>query len=73
MSVDHCAEATRLRGILTAIVSGDSVQQARFGEDEIRYFKGDIAELKSLIAYHEGKCAGKRTRYAITGKFRRSY
>ncbi|PZP69067.1 MAG: hypothetical protein DI604_18585 [Delftia acidovorans] len=73
MSVDHCAEAERLRSLLTAIVSGDGVQQARFGEDEIRYFQADVAELKRLIAFHEGKCSGRRQRYAIRGKFRRPY
>lgn len=70
MSVDHCAEALRLRGLLTAIVSGDSVQVARFGEDEIRYYSADTAELRRLIAYHEALCAGKRQRFAIRGRFR---
>ena len=70
MAIDHCAEATRLRALLTAVVSGDGVQQARFGEDEIRYFAADKDELRNLIAYHEGICAGKRRRFATRGKFR---
>ncbi|MCD1264064.1 hypothetical protein B5M44_04165 [Shinella sumterensis] len=71
MPIDHCAEAERLRALYTAIVSGDGVQQARFGEDEIRYFQADKNELKRLIAYHEGLCAGKRKRFAVRGGFRR--
>lgn len=71
MAVDHCAEAERLRTLYTAIVSGDGVQQARFGEDEIRYFQADKGELKRLIAYHEGLCAGRRRRFAVRGGFRR--
>jgi len=68
--IDHCAEAIRLRALLTAIVSGDGIQQARFGEDEIRYFQADKNELKQLIAYHEGLCSGKRKRFAVRGGFR---
>ena len=70
MSIDHCAEAERLRGIMTAIVTGDSVQVARFGEDEIRYHKADTAALQRLIDHHEARCIGKRRRYAIRGRFR---
>lgn len=74
--VDHCAEALRLRTILTAIASGDSIQSARFGEDEVRYFKGDPAALQRQIDYHEGLCAGpgaRRKRYAMRGKFNKPY
>lgn len=70
MATENCAEAIRLRALLTAIASGDGVQQARFGEDEIRYFQADKEELKRLIAYHEGLCAGGRRRFAVRGKFR---
>lgn len=70
MPTDHCAEAIRLQSLLTAIVSGDGVQQARFGEDEVRYYQADKAELRRLIAYHQGICAGKRQRFAVRGRFR---
>lgn len=73
MSVDHSAEATRLRGLLTAIASGDAVQQARFGEDEVRYFQADTVELKRLIAFHESMSGGRRARFASSGKFRKPY
>lgn len=73
---DHCAEAARLRGILTGLATGDGIQSARFGEDEIRYFKGDTAEVRRLLAYHEGLCAGPtipRKRFAMRGRFNRPY
>jgi len=71
--VDHCAEAERLTGILTAIITGDSVQVVRFGEDEIRYHKADTAALQRLIDYHSGQCSGRRRRYAIRARFSRPY
>lgn len=70
MSVDHCAEAARLRELYAAIISGDGVRTARFGEDEIQYHQGDPKALLQLIQYHEGICAGKRRRFAVRGKFR---
>lgn len=70
MSINHCAEAERLRSLYTAIVSGDGVQVARFGEDEIRYYSADKAELRRLIGHHEALCAGKRKRFSLRGKFR---
>lgn len=68
--VDHCAEAERLRALLTAIVSGDGIQRARFGDDEVQYYKADTTALQRLIDYHSGLCSGRRRRYAIRGKFR---
>ena len=73
---DHCAEAARLRAILTGLATGDSIQSARFGEDEIRYFKGDADEVRRLLAYHEALCAGptvRRKRFAMRGRFTRPY
>lgn len=73
---DHCAEAARLRAILTGIATGDGVQSARFGEDEVRYFKGDTAALERMIRYHDGLCAGptvRRKRFAARGVFKRPY
>lgn len=71
--IDHCAEATRLNGILSAILTGDSIQAARFGEDEVRYFKADTEGLRRQIAYHDARCSGKRTRFAMRGRFTRPY
>lgn len=70
---DHCAEAARLRAVLVGMATGDGIQSARFGEDEVRYFKGDTAAIQRMIDYHDGLCAGpgaRRKRYAMRGKFR---
>ena len=75
-TIDHCAKAAQLRAILEAIATGDALQMARFGEDEARYFQADKAELKSLIAYHEGECiklnggTPRRRRFAAVGRYR---
>jgi hypothetical protein len=74
--IDPCAEATRLRAIRTAIATGDSVAQARFGEDTMAYFKADVALLEREIVRADKECAvqegraPKRTRYAMSGRMR---
>jgi hypothetical protein len=74
--VDHCAEARRLRELLTAIASGESVASARFKDEEIRYHKADTARLERLIAYHDRECSiskgdtPQRTRFAKRMSFR---
>lgn len=71
--VNHCAEAARLRELRAAAVSGEGVQFARFGEDEVRYYAANIEKLESLIAYHDSMCMRRRRRFAIRGKFSRPY
>ncbi|WP_404291528.1 hypothetical protein ACD578_05345 [Microvirga sp. RSM25] len=74
--VDPCAEAARLRELLTAIASGESVASARFGDEEIRYHKADPERLERMIAFHERECSlvqgqtPKRTRFAKRMGFR---
>ena len=76
MSVDPCAEAARLRELLTAMAAGGSVALSRFGEDEVRFHKGDPARLERLIAEYDRACAiqngdtPKRTRFAKRAAFR---
>lgn len=75
---DPCAEAARLRGIRTAIATGDTVAQAGFGEDRVSYFKANLDLLERLIEEADGACAiqegraRKRKRYALSG-FMRPY
>lgn len=71
--VNHCAEAARLRELHAAAVSGEGVQFARFGEDEVRYYAANIDKLERLIAYHEGLCMRRRSRFAIRGRYSRPY
>lgn len=74
--IDHCAEAKRLRELLAAMVTGESVALSRFGEDEVRFHKGDPARLERMIADAERLCrisqgeTPKRRRFAISGRFR---
>ena len=74
--IDPCAEARRLRELLTAMATGESVALTRFGEDEVRFHKGDPARLERLIAEYDRACAlltgeaPKRTRFAKRAAFR---
>jgi hypothetical protein len=54
---DPCAEAARLRELRTAIVTGRSESQIRFGDEEVRYTAADLAALDRLIAETERACA----------------
>ncbi len=74
--IDHCAEAERLRAVLTQIAEGALANSVRFGEDEVRYHKADKEELKLLLAFHEDQCAAakgvriKRRRYGMVARAR---
>lgn len=74
-TIDHCAEAARLRTKLTQIAEGSSVASARFGEDETKFSKANTDELRRILAYHEAECAKlqggvKRSRYAVAARNR---
>lgn len=66
MAIDPCAEAQRLKELRVAIASGQSESQVRFGDEEVRYFKADLAALDREIARYERECnpAAPRRRYA---------
>lgn len=74
--VDPCAEAARLRALYAAMVSGDGVALSRFGEDEVRFHKGDPVRLERLIAEYDRLCAisqgqaPARRRFAKRARFR---
>ncbi|MCF1502918.1 hypothetical protein L0F51_03945 [Afifella sp. H1R] len=73
---DPCGRAAALREVRTAIATGDSVARARFGEDEMGYFKADAAMLDREIDAADRACAikegraPKRRRYAMRGVMR---
>lgn len=73
MAEADCIEAARLQALYTAIVSGDSVQVARFGEDEVRYYKADLTALRRLIDAAQARCTGKRRRFAMRGRYTHPY
>lgn len=70
MPADPCAEAARLRELRTAIITGQSESQIRFGDEEVRYAKADMAALDREIARLEAECSGRRTRFAKGFRFR---
>lgn len=76
---DPCVEAARLRELYTAMISGQQVTEARFGEDFRRWGKGDAGALLTEIQRLERQCsalsgtATKRTGRAISGRYRLPY
>lgn len=72
-TIDWCARAATLREIEFARLSGESVEETRFGEDMVRFAKVSADELAKAIQYAERMCAqsqGKRTRYAMSARAR---
>lgn len=68
---DPCAELARLKDLRTAIVTGQAEQSVRFGDEEVRYFKADLAALDRLIAATERDCAVASGRPAPRRRFAR--
>lgn len=71
--IDWCARAATLREIEFARLSGESVEETRFGEDMVRFAKVSSSELAAAIQYAERMCAksqGKRTRFAMSARAR---
>ena len=71
--IDWCARVTQLREIEFARVSGDMLEEARFGSDMARYTKVSASDLAAAIQYAERQCAksqGKRSRYALAARAR---
>lgn len=72
-TVDWCARVEKLREIEFARVSGDMVEETRFGPDMVRFVTGTAAELANAIQYAERMCAkakGQRTRFALAARAR---
>lgn len=56
-SIDWCAKHAELVAIKEKIATGRAVKSARFGEDEVEYFKADPARLDQLIDEAARECA----------------
>lgn len=56
-AIDWCARHTELVSIRDAVDTGKAVKSARFGEDEVQYFKADLSRLDRLIEEAARKCA----------------
>lgn len=72
---DPCAEAERLRALRRLIVTGEQPSTVRFGDEEVRYARADLAALDREIAALDKACAAwsgrpePRTRFAKRIRF----
>ena len=57
MTIDPCAEATRLRTLRTQIVTEGAVVRIKEGEREVQYSGANLARLDGLIAEYDAACA----------------
>lgn len=76
MADDPCIEAAELKKIRRDLITGEKASVVRFGEDEARFTKADMARLDGLISEAEKQCAiaegktPKRTRFAMGVRFK---
>ncbi|MFI3903759.1 hypothetical protein [Ochrobactrum sp. S1502_03] len=70
---DPCTAAKKLRGLRIQIVAGGQTEVVRFGDDEVRYGKANIAaldrEIERLTAECQSITGGTRRRYAKRIRF----
>lgn len=76
IAVDWCARAVKLRKVEEAVLMGEMVTEARFGEDMARYANASLAQIQSALNEAIRKCQiargerPKRTRFAMSGRMR---
>jgi hypothetical protein len=76
LKVDWCARAVKLRQVEMALLSGEMVTEARFGEDMAKYATASLSVVKAELDRALQNCAisrgerPRRTRYAIRGIMR---
>ena len=76
LKIDWCARAVKLRRVEEALLSGEMVTEARFGEDMTRYANASLAEVRRALNEAIRNCQiargekPTRTRYAISGCMR---
>ena len=74
--VDWCARAVLLRKVEEALLTGEMITEARFGEDMMRYANAKLDDVKRALEEAIRNCQisrgemPKRTRYAISGRMR---
>lgn len=70
---DPCAAAKKLRGLRIQIAAGGQTEVVRFGDDEVRYGKTNIAALDQEIERLTAECqninGGPRRRFAKRIRF----
>lgn len=76
IAVDWCARAVKLRKVEEAVLMGEMVTEARFGEDMARYANASLAQIQSALNEAIRNCQisrgerPKRTRFAMSGRMR---
>jgi hypothetical protein len=76
LKIDWCARAVKLRRVEEALLCGEMVTEARFGEDMARYANASLAEVQRALNEAIRNCQiargekPARTRYAISGRMR---
>lgn len=76
IAVDWCARAAKLRKVEEALLSGEMITEARFGEDMARYANASLSSVQSALNEAIRNCqisrgeAPKRTRFAMSGRMR---
>jgi len=74
--VDWCARALKLREVEMALLTGEMVTEARFGEDMAKYATAKLSDVKAALDEATRNCLisqgdrPRRTRYAIRGIMR---
>ncbi|MCJ8517816.1 MAG: hypothetical protein V7774_08955 [Pseudorhizobium pelagicum] len=76
LHVDWCARAVLLRKVEEALLTGEMITEARFGEDMARYANAKLEDVKRALEEAIRNCQiargekPRRTRYAISGRMR---
>ncbi|KKX24321.1 hypothetical protein [Rhizobium sp. LC145] len=76
IAIDWCARAAKLRRVEEALLMGEMVTEARFGEDMARYANASLADVTKALNEAIRECqisrgeTPKRTRYAMSGRMR---
>ena len=76
LAVDWCARAVMLRKVEEALLTGEMITEARFGEDMARYANARLDDVKRALDEAIRNCqrlrgeTPRRTRYAISGRMR---
>lgn len=76
LKVDWCARAAKLRKVEEALLTGEMMTEARFGEDMMRYSTASLEKVQSALNEAIRNCQIARgekpkiRRHAMRGRFR---
>ncbi|MBN9056312.1 MAG: hypothetical protein J0H80_21655 [Rhizobiales bacterium] len=74
--VDWCARAAKLRKVEEALLTGEMITEARFGQDMAKYANASLGDVKRALDEAIRECqisrgeVPRRTRYAIRARMR---